>query len=123
VDRKELHVLDIGAMLDRVGGDTDLLRELARIFREDCPKLLAEIRRAVATENAPALMQAAHTLKGAVANFGADAAREAAFRLEIMGRAGDLKPAREAVGDLESEIQRFEQALSALAQRLSTAWR
>jgi two-component system sensor histidine kinase/response regulator len=119
VDRKELHVLDIGAMLDRVGGDTDLLRELARIFREDCPKLLAEIRRAVATENAPALMQAAHTLKGAVANFGADAAREAAFRLEIM----DLKPAREAVGDLESEIQRFEQALSALAQRLSTAWR
>lgn len=121
VNRQELDVLNSEELLDRVGGDIDLLQELAGVFREDCPKLLAEIRWAVAAENAPALMRAAHTLKGAVANFGADAAREAASRLETMARAGDLKPAHEAVGELESEIQRFERALSALAQRLSTA--
>jgi HPt (histidine-containing phosphotransfer) domain-containing protein len=123
VERERLHVLDSEALLDRIGGDVDFLQELAGVFREDCPQLLDEIRSAVAAENAPALMRAAHTLKGAVANFGADAAREAAFRLESMGRTGDLKPAREAVGELESEILRFEQALAALAERLSTAQR
>jgi two-component system sensor histidine kinase/response regulator len=123
VEREKPYVLDSEALLDRIGGDADLLQELAGVFREDCPKLLAEIRRAVAAGNAPALMQAAHTLKGAVANFGADAAREAAFRLESIGRTGDLEPAHKAVGELESEILQFEQALAALAERLSTSWR
>jgi len=121
VERKELHVLDSEALLERVGGDVDFLQELAGIFREDCPKLLEEIRSAVAAGDAAALERAAHTLKGAIANFGADAAGQAAFHLERLGRAGELQPAREAVGALESEIVRFEEALVALARRLSTA--
>lgn len=97
----------------------DFLQELAGLFLEDCPRLLAEIRTAVTGGDARTLEYAAHTLKGSVANFGAEAAREAAFRLEALGRAGDLKPAPEAYSALEQEIQRFTQALGALAQELS----
>ncbi len=111
-------ILDPEALLDRVGGDVDFLREIAGLFQEDCPKLLTQIREAVATGDARQLEHAAHTLKGSVANFGAEAARQAAFKLESMGRAGDLTAAGDACTSLESEIQRFTEALAAFAQGL-----
>lgn len=105
--------------MDRVGGDVEFLQEIAGLFMEDYPRLLDEIRSALARGDAHSLEHAAHTLKGSVANFGAEAAREAAFRLESMGRAGDLKPATQAYTELEEEIQRFTSALSALSSELS----
>ncbi len=106
--------------MDRVGGDVEFLKEIAGLFLDDCPKLLAEIRSAVTGGDARQLEYAAHTLKGSVANFGAEAARQAAFRLESLGRAGDLLPAPEAYSNLEDEIQRFTVALSALSRELGT---
>lgn len=114
-------VLDRAALLDRVGGDLEFLQEIAGLFLEDCPRLLAEILTAVTGGDARTLEYAAHTLKGSVANFGAEAARDAALRLETLGRAGDLKPAPEAYTALEQEIQRFTQALGALSQELATS--
>jgi len=99
----------------------EFLDEIAALFAEDCPKLLADIRSAIEARNATALEHAAHTLKGSVANFGAEPAREAAFRLEMLGRSGDLKPAPEACAVLEQEMQRFTTALLALARQLKTA--
>jgi HPt (histidine-containing phosphotransfer) domain-containing protein len=114
-------LLDSSAILDRVGGDVDFLEEIALLFAEDCPKLLTDIRSAIAAQNAGALERAAHTLKGSVANFGAEPAREAAFRLEMLGRSGDLRPAPEVCVLLEREIERFTAALLALARQLKMA--
>lgn len=99
----------------------EFLQEIAGLFLEDCPRLLAEIRTAVTGGDARSLEYAAHTLKGSVANFGAEAAGEAAFLLETLGRAGDLKPATEAYSALEQEIQRFTQALGALSEELANS--
>ncbi len=107
--------------MDRVGGDVEFLQEIAGLFMEDCPRLLEEIRTAVASGDARTLEHAAHTLKGSIANFGAEPAREAAFKLESLGRAGDLKPAVYAVSVLEEEIQRFTSALSALSSELTNS--
>lgn len=112
-------VIDREALLDRLGGDQEFLQEIASLFLEDCPKLLADIRTAVSSEDARGLEHAAHALKGSVANFGAEAARQAAFRLEALGRAGDLRPAPEAYSTLEQEIGRFTQALGNLSRELS----
>jgi len=114
-------VLDRDALLDRVGGDLEFLQEIAGLFLEDCPRLLEKIRSAVSGGDARTLEHAAHTLKGSVANFGAQAARDAAFRLEALGRAGDLKPAPDAYSVLEREIQRFTHELGALSQGLGRA--
>ncbi|MGO9096971.1 MAG: Hpt domain-containing protein [Bryobacteraceae bacterium] len=111
--------LDREALLERVGGDVEFLQEIAGLFLEDCPKLLTAIQTAVSDGDARKLEHAAHTLKGSIANFGADAAREAAFRLEAMGRAGDLKPASEAYLTLEQEVQRFTLELCALSDELA----
>lgn len=114
------NVLDPDVILERVGGDVQFLQELAVIFVDDCPKLLGDIRTAIQSGDLRSLEHAAHTLKGSVANFGAEPARAAALRLEMLGRTGDLKPAPEACAVLEHEIARFTQALSALASRLNT---
>jgi HPt (histidine-containing phosphotransfer) domain-containing protein len=111
-------LLDSSAILDRVGGDVDFLEEIAALFAEDSPKLLGDIRRAIEAGNAGALERAAHTLKGSVANFGAEPAREAALQLEMMGRSGNLAPAVEVCNVLEREITRFTAALLALARQL-----
>jgi two-component system, sensor histidine kinase and response regulator len=122
VEREDARqLLDKDAILERVGGDVEFLGEIADLFVEDCPKLLTEIRSAIAARNATALEHAAHTLKGSVANFGAEPARQAAFRLEMLGRSGDLQPAQEACTVLEQEVQRFTAALTALAQQLKLA--
>jgi PAS domain S-box-containing protein len=100
--------------LAHVGGDSELLRELAALFIAECPDRMADIRAAVEQTDAAKLRLAAHTLKGAVGNFAADAAREAAERLETMGRRSEFTGASEATAALESELERLKSALESL---------
>jgi len=90
-----------------------LLREIAILFIEQCPGALAEIQDAVTRGDAARLENAAHALKGSVANFGARDAVEAAFRLEQMGRTNQMSEAEEMLRKLEG-------ALSAVCRELST---
>ena len=119
MENREAEVLDRAVLMERVGGDLGLLQEIAGLFRQDCPRLLSEIRSAVIGADAPALERAAHTLKGCVGNFAAEAAYQAALRLEKMGRARELEGAATACETLEDEVARFEQALDALACELA----
>src|SRR5439155_3294376 len=77
--------IDHAALLDRFGGDMELLHEIVGLFREDAPLQLEEVREALAAGDAVRLARAAHKLKGAVANFGPSPALDAAFRLEMQG--------------------------------------
>jgi CheY-like chemotaxis protein/HPt (histidine-containing phosphotransfer) domain-containing protein len=107
--------LDETRLLARVGGDVRALTDLIRLFRADAPKLLGRIRKAVAGRDARALQSAAHALKGAVSNFAAPAATEAAARLQKMGETGDLSEGRIALRALERELTRVNEALASLA--------
>ena len=106
-------VLDLQLALSRVGGDKQLLREIAILFIEECPRAFAEIQEAVAAGNAAKLENAAHALKGSVANFGARNAVETAFSLEQMGRANEMSAA-------EGKLRELESALSAVCTELAT---
>ena len=112
--QQQLSNLDRALALERVGGDERLLQEIAVLFLEECPKMMAEIRSAVETGDATALELAAHSLKGSVGNFGADKVFQAALRLEAIGRSRDLSAAREAFGDLASAVDSLQPALVAL---------
>jgi two-component system, sensor histidine kinase and response regulator len=105
--------LDRQLALSRVGGDMELLQEIAVLFVEDCPRALAELRDAVERRDAAKLENAAHAMKGSVANFGAEAAVETAFRLEQMGRAGQL-------GEAAEMLRALEHALSLVCAELAT---
>jgi len=103
--------LDRATALARVDGDANLLGELAGLFLADCARLLSAVEEAVARADARALEHAAHALKSSVGNFAAHAAFEAAARLEMSGRQGDLTEAQEAYAVLQQEIERLRPAL------------
>jgi len=63
-----------------VGGDLELLREIAVLFLDECPRALLEIHQAVVGEDAAKLENAAHSLKGSARAIGAWRTAEAAER-------------------------------------------
>jgi HPt (histidine-containing phosphotransfer) domain-containing protein len=97
-----------------VDGDRALLKEIVELFLEDAPGQLADIRTALVRADGAALERAAHTLKGAVGNFGARAAAEAVLELELMGRARDFSRAQATLAELEKQIRLLLPALAAL---------
>ena len=107
-------LLDRATALARVGGDLDLLKEIAALFLDEYPRELDDIRKALATGDAQLLERTAHGLKGSVANFGAAAAVDAAFQLEQLGRAGKLDQAPPALDALERALALLDTELSSI---------
>ena len=95
--------IDWDAALEAVDGEESLLNTLVQAVLEESPQILEAIRRAVADGDASSLRSSAHTLKGSIRYFRADRAFDAAFRLERMGRDGDLSDANEVLRVLEEE--------------------
>jgi HPt (histidine-containing phosphotransfer) domain-containing protein len=104
-------------LTERLGGDEDLAQQLALVFLEEYPGLVAGVRAAVEAGDARAVAQTAHTVKGSVGYFEAAAALEAARELEALGRAGRLQEAGPALERLEAELERVRQELEQLSRR------
>jgi len=100
------------AALHSVDGDTELLLELADIFLQGSQSLLERIEQAIDAGDSTGLYQTAHTLKGSIANFFAQDARDSAYALEMAGRAGRLEGARQVFGRLAEQLRCFEADLS-----------
>ena len=107
-------IMDRNLALARVDGDEALLADLAKLFCEESPKMMAAVQQAIAAKDAERLERAAHSLKGAVATLAAQKAFDAALRLERLGRAGDLSEAERAYEALESQIERLRSVLETL---------
>jgi CheY-like chemotaxis protein len=114
-DPPDPDVFDPVVALKRFGGDPELMRELAGVCVEECPKLMARIRRAVEDKDGAKLRIAAHALKGAVGTFEARTTFEAAWRLEQMGRDQTWADADAALAGLEAAVGRLVPALRSLA--------
>jgi two-component system sensor histidine kinase/response regulator len=106
--------LDRTLALSRVGGDAELLREIAGLFLEEYPKVLDELRSAIARGDARGVERTAHGLKGSVSNFGAPAAVEAARMLESLGRAQRLAEVTQVIHTLELALAALRPELEAL---------
>ncbi len=105
--------IDKRALLSRMDGDNELLREIVELFLEDSPRQLIAIREAVARGDPAAVERSAHALKGSVGNFGAPGAFHTAQNLEQMGRERNLNAADEALAALEKQMLSLQGALAA----------
>ena len=100
--------VDMNAAMEVFGGDEELFREAAGLFlEEDYPEQHRLLREAVEKQDAPAVKAAAHSIKGAARSMGGLVLGEIAFRLETLGRNGDLAGAGELMGQMEAERKRF----------------
>ena len=84
--------------LAQVGGDRELLRELAGVFLDEYRSWLGQMRAAIETRDAHGLRMIAHSLGGALRPFAAQSAREAALR---PGTDGTIRRPRRRRGGLE----------------------
>ena len=106
--------LDREVALDRVGGDPELLKEIAVLFLDNYHAWLSELREAAGRGDAEGVEHTAHGLKGSVANFGAQAAVDAALRLENLGRSRDLTDVSTSLTALESALSELRPELESL---------
>ncbi len=113
-------VLDKSQVLEMVGGDVQLLKEIVALLLDDYPRLLGEIRESLLGGDPEGLEKAAHTLKGVVGNFGAESAVQAALKLESMGRLRNLDEGPQALMRLEREMNRLRDDLTALEKEFES---
>ena len=107
-------VIDRTSVFEHFEDDADLIRDIAQLFLDACPRRLSTIREAIALGDGQALQAAAHSLRGSASNFGATVVVTLALRLEGMGRANDLSGAAEAYSVLEREVAYLQTELVAL---------
>ena len=113
-----LCVLHRDSLRMRVGDDAALLLDLVKVFQENSRKTLEELRKGLTDRDSAVVERAAHQLKGSLGTMSAMAAHDVALQLEEMGRSGELGPAAQALSALESELERLDPELTALASEV-----
>jgi HPt (histidine-containing phosphotransfer) domain-containing protein len=91
--------------LDRCLGNFEHFKKVLNKFRDRWEQDLSEITESVRAKDAKSITASAHALKGTAAILSAEALREAASKLEKIGRSGNL-------GEAESCLQELQQAYS-----------
>jgi PAS domain S-box-containing protein len=104
-------VFDVGAVLDSLEGDSELLRDIVVIFLAQFPKHMERIREAISNRDPDLLQRASHALKGAAANLLAQGVVQAASKLEEIGRAGSISGSKKALASLDLELAKLKLAL------------
>jgi len=110
--------MDFELLMERLGGDTELARELADLYLVEYPKQLADLQSAVRAGDLKRVQQAAHKIKGTARNFAAAPAEECARALEESKEFGDGAAIAEITNRLSDELQLLQAALEqALARK------
>ena len=105
------NIFDLDGALERVEGDRSLLSELAGIYLDESEKLEIVISHAMDQNDLRAATKAAHTLKGACANFCCPAVYDAAWALEQMCPSNSAEEISRVCVKLIQESKRLNQAL------------
>ena len=111
-------IFDPQKALEVVDGDKDLFKEIALIFIKGLPQNTAVIRKAIAENNAQQVEHTAHSLKGSIGNFAAAMSYEASYRIERMGKDGNLEGARAALSRLEEELDKLQAAIRSFLKEM-----
>jgi HPt (histidine-containing phosphotransfer) domain-containing protein len=98
-------------MVERLMGDHDLAREIARCFLDDIPARIEALRGCLDADDLKGAQRQAHTIKGAAANVSGDVLSKLAAELDHAGKAGDHQAMRAGLGDLRRKFDQLKQAM------------
>jgi PAS domain S-box-containing protein len=96
-----------------------LLKELVEIFINDYPQMLTTLRKSLASTDAETFSRTAHSLKGMLRNFQAEAAADTAFDLEKKGQQGQLDGVDQIIETLSGQLDKVAQKLKQLVEETS----
>jgi PAS domain S-box-containing protein len=107
---------DLEAGLKRTRGKRALMKQLAELFLQDLPAVLAQLQGAIAAGDARAVERSAHRLRGAAFTVSAEPLAAAAHGLELMGRNGQLAGVHGAAGELQQRAAELATELEAFME-------
>ncbi|HEY2256514.1 MAG TPA: ATP-binding protein [Variovorax sp.] len=107
----EAPAVDLQQLVRTLGGDLDVVREIAVAMRSDMAERRVAIRRAIAAHDAAQGQEQAHALKGALSSIGAHYAAKLAKNLESAWREADWEQVSAALEPLTHEVERVDLAL------------
>lgn len=99
----DVPVIDETRLMSEFGGSPEILAELRDLFLEHAPPLYEGIGQALETGDLPAIVDMAHSLKGACATYGAARLAMVCKDVELTARAGNLEAARQWREALDQE--------------------
>src|SRR6185369_1751873 len=73
-------------MIERIGDDEELARQLVTLFLAECPRMMGDLRTSVEGGVADTVRRAAHAFKGSVSNFIDDGPVATAQQIETLAR-------------------------------------
>ncbi|MCS6243159.1 MAG: PAS domain S-box protein [Opitutus sp.] len=97
--------INMAELSNRLMGDMMIVNHILKSFGANLENQLQAIRTAVAAQDLTAISRAAHALKGAAANLGAEPLRAACHAMEAAAKAQDLASASGSAADIEKAAQ------------------
>jgi two-component system, sensor histidine kinase and response regulator len=95
---------DRGKTLERLGGDEKLFHEVIGIFLEEVPQHMASLKQAIGQQNAKAIEELSHKLKGELGYLGIAEVSQMVRELEELGRKSDLAGAAGLYAVFEAQL-------------------
>jgi len=106
--------VDLTRLREASMADEEFLREIVDLFLDDTPKQLNALRQAIEAQDSSGVRTGAHRLKGASVNIGAQPFSNICWKLEQIGKQGQLEQAPMLLRDLDSEFRRLQDFLTHL---------
>ncbi len=104
-------VFDRANLMERIGDDEQVARQLAALLLTDVPRHLDELETALGDKNSTTVREIAHTVKGIALNSGCLALGGVAKEVEDAATRGDLGRPGELMPELWKEFDRLREVL------------
>jgi CheY-like chemotaxis protein len=118
-DGQESVSLNADGLIRSFENNHHLFQELVEIFVNDYPQMLNTLRKSLKSTDAETLSRTAHSLKGMLRNFQADAVADKAFELEKIGKQGELDGADQIIESLAGQLDDVARKLKQLVKEIS----
>ncbi len=105
------NILDLKEFLDRVQNDKELLLELFDIYIEDYAIKRKSLAEAIAKNDFEQVRNIAHSLKGASGNISAKNLREIFYKLEEMGKKGEIADSASLLSQVDEQFNLLEKRI------------
>ncbi|HVN84839.1 MAG TPA: Hpt domain-containing protein [Candidatus Binatia bacterium] len=107
--------VDVAELVERVGGERELLREVVAIFLEECPGRMERLNDAIRVRDLVALELAAHSLEGCLSMFAAAEGVRLTKAIARSAESGDYTDVATQYAALGDEVGRIKLELLNLA--------
>ncbi len=109
--------VDLAYFRKAIGGNTELMGEMIKLFLDETERILAEAKLAMAAGDAPVTRDFAHSIKGSCGNIGAEKMQDLAIQLETAAERARMEQAARYLDKLAEAFVETRQFLQDVAAR------